>query len=70
MAKKIKHEINKICGFCEAAQLMNNTEKALCPHKGVVAVDFCCKKFVYDPLKREPNPIAKPVLLDPDDLIL
>ena len=70
MAKKQKHEIEKMCVYCELAQALNNSEKMLCSVKGVVSSDFCCKKFIYDPLKRDPKPAAKLPGLDPDTLIL
>ena len=70
MAKKNKHEINKVCAFCELAEALNNQEKMLCSRKGVVASDYCCRKFVYDPLKREPSPPVKLPTVDPADFIL
>lgn len=70
MSKKIKHEINRVCAFCELAERMNNQEKMLCSRKGVVASDYCCKKFIYDPLKREPAAPVKLPEVDPADLVL
>ncbi len=70
MSKKTKYEINRVCACCELAETLNNQEKMLCSRKGVVASDFCCKKFVYDPLKREPSPPVKLPKVDPADLIL
>ena len=70
MAKKSKYEINKVCAYCEHAGCMNDPEKMLCALKGVVSSGFCCRKFIYDPLKRDPAPPVKLEKLSPEDLLL
>lgn len=70
MAKKIKHEINRVCGCCELAETLNNEDIVLCSLKGVVSSGHVCKKFIYDPLKRDPKPLTKIPGLDPDALVL
>ena len=70
MAKKIKYEINRVCGCCELAETLNNKDIVLCSLKGVVSSGHVCKKFIYDPLKRDPKPPAKIPGLDPDTLVL
>lgn len=70
MAKKIKYEINKVCACCELAGSMNDPEKMLCSLKGVVASGFCCRKFIYDPLKRDPAPPVKLSEVDMSDLVI
>lgn len=72
MAKKqkSKREMDKMCARCEQAQTLNNSDKMLCSVKGVVAGDFCCKKFIYDPLKRNPSPPVRLPKVDPKDLVL
>ncbi len=67
---KIKHEINKVCQCCELAQTLNNPDVMLCSLKGVVSSGHYCKKFIYDPLKRDPKPVVKMPSLDPEDLVL
>ena len=50
------------CNCCRNGRVSNAGDKILCPHKGVVEADFCCKKYRYDPLKRvPPRPPTLPV---------
>ena len=69
MARKKELDCQKICLFCENASQLKDTEDVICRLKGVVSSDFCCRKFVYDPLKREPSP--RPVIpaFDKEDLL-
>lgn len=56
-------DLPRVCRFCERATLINDEENVLCSDKGIVLADFCCRKFSYDPLKREPKmppPMPKP----------
>lgn len=65
MAKKQKPEdyIERFCAFCEyATPIPGGDGDVVCPKKGVVHADFVCRKFRYDPLKR--NPKEKPALPD------
>lgn len=69
MAQKLKYDIDEICAYCEYAQTLNNEEKVLCSVRGVVAAAHKCKKFRYDPLKRNPAPPVQIIGLDPDLII-
>ena len=69
-AKKNQHEINRVCAYCEHAETLNNEDIVLCSLKGVVSSGHLCRKFVYDPLKRDPKPLTKLPGLDPDTLVL
>lgn len=65
MAKfKNEVEIVKVCAFCEysapAPTDMEGNEYVICSKKGLVREGSVCRKFSYDPLKREP--MEKPVL--------
>jgi hypothetical protein len=58
-------DLPRVCRFCERATLINDEDNVLCSVKGIVFADYCCRKFSYDPLKREPKmppPIPKPDL--------
>ncbi|MBR6514013.1 MAG: hypothetical protein IKT46_04170 [Clostridia bacterium] len=68
--KNTKHEINRVCQSCERAQILNNTDIVLCSLNGVVSCGHVCRKFVYDPLKRDPKPASQIPGLDPDTLVL
>lgn len=56
-------DLPRVCRFCERATLISDEENVLCSVRGIVLADYCCRKFSYDPLKREPKmppPIPKP----------
>ena len=69
-SKKTKHEINRVCACCELAETLHNEDVVLCSLKGVVSSGHVCKKFCYDPLKRDPKPLTDIPVLDPDTLVL
>ena len=47
---------DKCCAYCEhARQLKGDRANALCDFNGIVAANFVCKSFIYDPLKRAPG---------------
>lgn len=46
----------KACAYCENGQRLIDSESALCKHKGVVSLDFRCRRFVFDPLKMSLEP--------------
>ena len=48
------------CDLCEHGTLSRDGTAVLCAKKGIMAPEDRCRKFVYDPLKREPKP--RPVL--------
>lgn len=70
MSKKNKYEITKLCAYCELAECLNDPDIMLCSLNGIVAADHKCRKFLYDPLKRDPAPPIKLPELDKDALIL
>ena len=50
----------EVCAMCEhAAVLESDGEHVLCRRKGIVAKDFVCSRFSFDPLKFEPGAKAK-----------
>lgn len=44
------------CAWCVHGREASDAELRLCPFKGVVDACFRCRRFRYDPLKREPKP--------------
>ncbi len=48
-------EITKCCALCEIGRLSPDRSTVLCIKNGVMAKDDVCRKFRYDPLKREPS---------------
>ena len=55
-----RREIEPRCAYCQKGSVINERE-AVCPRKGVVAVEYHCSRFRYDPLKRVP---PRPVKLE------
>lgn len=51
---KPKAEISKQCSLCEIGHLGADGRSVLCIKQGVMPPDGVCRKFRYDPLKREP----------------
>ncbi len=62
MALKIfKGKTEPQCGCCEFAEITAGTDVAVCRKMGaVMQLHSKCKKFKYDPLKRQPKaPVFK-----------
>ena len=49
-----KNDVTPSCSYCVHGRLSPDNESVLCLKKGVVSLDYSCKKFKYDPLKRKP----------------
>ncbi len=67
----ISNEYPRSCRFCEKGRPSFDGSAVLCPRRGILSPDDCCKKYVYDPLKRKP-PVASPKTsgLSPEDFTL
>ncbi|MBQ7638033.1 MAG: hypothetical protein IJS90_03935 [Clostridia bacterium] len=60
MSKKlIGNNIDPKCAYCVFGEITADGKNVLCPKKGVMQPDGSCKKFSYDPLKREPERPAR-----------
>ena len=60
MAKRtMAEEMEKYCVFCEYGTPLpadkDGNEMLICTKKGLVKGNSVCRKFSYDPLKREPR---------------
>lgn len=53
--KNIEH----CCSWCESGVKISDTEVA-CLKRGIVSAGGACRKFKYDPLKRDP-PVSGPI---------
>lgn len=49
-----KKDIDPCCSYCMSGTRISSTEVA-CLRLGIVSAGGQCKKFRYDPLKREPT---------------
>lgn len=57
-----KKDIVPSCSYCVHGRIAPDKESVLCKKSGLTDLDYSCKKFKYDPLKRQPRrpkPIAK-----------
>ena len=52
------------CAYCRRGQQINDREVA-CVKRGIVPVEYQCRAFQYDPLKRVP---PRPAPLNTDQL--
>ena len=57
-----RRKIPRSCAYCAWGTKLGD-EQILCVKRGVVAVSYACRKFVYDPCKRVPRK-AKALDLD------
>lgn len=57
-------DIDRICEKCEFSVGICDDFYVLCKKKGVVPGGHYCRKFVYDPLKRDPGKIPGVMLPD------
>jgi len=48
-----RKNIDPRCAYCDKGSAINERE-VICSKKGVVAMEFHCNHFRYDPLKRVP----------------
>lgn len=62
-------KIDPQCRYCRHGQV-SPLGGILCEKYGLTTPDFHCKKFAYDPLKREPMPTAVLPQFDPEDFAL
>ena len=57
MNKKLlnKSSITPACEYCVYGTMSVDNKTVLCAKKGVMRYNSSCKKFSYDPLKRQPK---------------
>ena len=48
-----RKDIEPRCAYCAKGSAINDRE-VVCSRKGVVAVEYHCRRFKYDPFKRVP----------------
>lgn len=44
------------CEYCRSAVPFEDEDVVGCKHRGVMRISDKCRRFVYDPLKRVPDP--------------
>ncbi|HPZ00203.1 MAG TPA: hypothetical protein PLS28_01895 [Clostridiales bacterium] len=48
-------KITPACKYCSVGKLSPTGKEVLCVKRGIMLPDSSCKRFQYDPLKREPD---------------
>lgn len=61
-----RKSIEPRCVYCQRGANLENGE-VICAKKGVVPEGFHCRRFIYDPLKRQPPAAAVPDFSKLDD---
>lgn len=57
--KLFKNTTEPQCGYCEYAEIASGSEVVVCRKiGGIMQLHSKCKKYRYDPLKREPKRIS------------
>jgi len=65
-----KENISPACAYCLHGKLSPDRQSVLCIKKGVLLPTSSCKKFIYDPLKRQPQRLPKIPKMNPEDFAL
>lgn len=47
--------VSPACEYCIYGEKKSDGTGVLCRHKGVMPLEGSCKKYKYDPLRREPK---------------
>ncbi len=63
-------EISPACEYCTYGKASPDKEIILCIKNGVVEKTYACKKFKYDPLKRQPRRPVKMEQFSEEDFSL
>ena len=67
--KKRDNDCQKVCLNCENATILQSDDNLLCKYKGIVSEDYFCRKYIYDPLKRQPKPKNEIPKLSEEELL-
>lgn len=60
LSKKKCPDENRICAYCERAEVIGDSGACICELKGIVHSDSVCRKFSFDLLKLEPRTVKMP----------
>ena len=55
MSKLFNKKISPACKYCRFSTELAFTNDMICKYKGVTECDNSCRKYRYDPLKRQPH---------------
>ena len=57
MSKLFNKDISPCCKYCAYSSTLAFSSDMICKYKGVTEADGFCRKYKYDPLKREPKTV-------------
>lgn len=64
--KKLEHH----CEYCVHGVVLDYSKEILCKKKGITDATDSCRKYKYDPLKREPKKLKISNNYNPEDFLL
>lgn len=71
MGKRIiGKDISPKCAYCKNGKPTPDGKSVFCIYCGIPDSEYCCKKYKYDPLKREPQKPAALAEFTADDFKL
>lgn len=57
MSKLFNKEISPACKYCVYSSALAFSNDMICKHQGITDADNSCRRYKYDPLKREPKSV-------------
>ena len=70
MKKMFDKTLPKKCEYCVFASPIGDDRDMVCKKRGIVLRDDLCRKYKYDPLKREPKKQLISNNYSPEDFML
>ena len=75
MKRKLKallraNDYGRVCEFCRYGKQSPDGNSVLCSLRGVMRMQSRCKKYEYDPVKREPARMPQLPEFDPEQFVL
>ena len=58
MSKIFNKKISPACKYCIHSTPLSFTDDMVCKYKGVTESNSSCRKYKYDPLKRQPSTLV------------
>lgn len=70
MKKMFNKDLPKKCEYCLNATPLGSNNEMVCKIRGIVNSDDLCRRYKYDPLKREPKKQIISSDYSPEDFII
>lgn len=64
LMKKKESDEDMVCALCEHGTPLFTGDTVICRKRGLVWATACCRRFRYDPLKRDVRPLPPVPKLD------